>query len=219
MVCHDVATNKPGIPRRARTALVSALLVFVGFPLGAQEAQGAGAGVASAGTGRRPGLPAVESPGPPVSPRRAFLYSLAVPGLGQAALDRPFVGATMFLIEGFSIALAHRSGEDLRIAQSFLGDSVPLRYEVDPATGLAQRHGNGDPVVAEWRRARFTSELVKARKLHLEDWIAVVVFNHLFAGADAFVAAQLWDVPQHLSLRAAPLLRGGAMITVSVPLR
>jgi hypothetical protein len=34
---------------------------------------------------------------------------------------------------------------------------------------------------------------IKARRTHLEDWIAVVVFNHLFAGADAYVAANLAD--------------------------
>ena len=34
--------------------------------------------------------------------------------------------------------------------------------------------------------------------------MAALVFNHLFAGADAFVAAQLWDLPAQVSLRAAP---------------
>ena len=36
---------------------------------------------------------------------------------------------------------------------------------------------------------------MRTRRLHYEDWLAVLVFNHLIAGADAYVAAQLWDLP------------------------
>ena len=34
---------------------------------------------------------------------------------------------------------------------------------------------------------------MRARRTHLEDWLAAVIFNHLFSGADAFVAANLAD--------------------------
>jgi hypothetical protein len=156
---------------------------------------------------------------PPLTPRRAFLYSLAVPGLGQAALDRRYTGAGFFLVEAFSLALVYRSGADLRTAKSFLGDSVPLTYSIDPTTGIAQRNSNGDPVVATWQPSHYTPELIKTRKLQVEDWIAVVVFNHLFAGADAFVAAQLWDLPSHVALRAAPLPKGGTSVTMSLRFR
>ena len=37
------------------------------------------------------------------------------------------------------------------------------------------------------------ADRTKARRTHLEDWLAAIVFNHLFAGADAFVAANLQD--------------------------
>ena len=60
---------------------------------------------------------------------------------------------------------------------------------------------------------RYSADLEKTRQLHVEDWLAVVVFNHLFAGADAFVAAQLWDVP--VALVAAPR-PGGAMVVATV---
>ena len=33
----------------------------------------------------------------------------------------------------------------------------------------------------------------------IEDWIALLVFNHLVSGADAFVAAHLWDLPAQVS--------------------
>jgi len=32
----------------------------------------------------------------------------------------------------------------------------------------------------------------------------VIAFNHLFAGADAFVAAQLWDLPARIGVGASP---------------
>jgi hypothetical protein len=55
---------------------------------------------------------------------------------------------------------------------------------------------------------------VRARSAHVEDWIALLVANHLFAGADAFVAAHLWDVPARLGLRVVPRA-GGTTVSAS----
>jgi hypothetical protein len=155
---------------------------------------------------------------PPISPGRAFLYSALIPGLGQAALNRKYTGAAFFLVEAFSLSLLHRSADELRVAKAFVGDSMPLRYDVDSTTGIARRNGNGDPIVAQWQPSGYTAALVRARKLQVEDWVAVVIFNHLISGADAFVAANLWDLPQHVSLRAFPV-RGGAGLVVSAAFR
>jgi hypothetical protein len=54
------------------------------------------------------------------------------------------------------------------------------------------------------------------KRAELQDWVVVLVFNHLVAGAEAFVSANLWDFPADLGARALP---GGAMgfgINVSV---
>jgi hypothetical protein len=155
----------------------------------------------------------------PISARRAFLYSALLPGLGQTALDRKYAGATFFLIEAMSWALLRRSAADERTAKAFLGDSVPGTYATDPATGLAQRDANGKPVVATWTQTNYTADLLRARKLHVEDWVAVILFNHLFSGADAYVAANLWDLPQHLGMRASPLPGGGAAMSFSFQFR
>jgi hypothetical protein len=155
---------------------------------------------------------------PPISPRRAFLYSALIPGMGQAALDRKYTGATFFLIEAMSWALLRRSADDERIAKAFVGDSVPQSYKID-ANGLAERDQHGNPIVATWSVTRYSQDLVHARALHVEDWVAVILFNHLFSGADAYVAANLWDLPQHIGMRAAPLPRGGAMLTFSFSVR
>lgn len=135
---------------------------------------------------------------PPITPRRAFLYSFILPGAGQAKLDRAYAGGMFILIEAAALTLLHRSAEDLRIARSFARDSVPLRFQVDPVTGIVARDADGAPVVAEWSASRYDSDWVRTRRLHYEDWLAVLFFNHLFAGADAFVAAQLWDLDARL---------------------
>lgn len=158
----------------------------------------------------------VDSGKSPVSPGKAFLYSLIIPGWGQSKLNRPLVGAGFFLVEAFSIALVHRTVDDVRLARAFSRDSVPLRYAIDQATGVPSLDGNGVPMVAEWEPAPYSERLLRARKLQLEDWTAVLVFNHLISGAEAFVAAQLWDLPQHVRLRTTPLRRGyGLGVTIS----
>ena len=159
----DSPTLPPAVALAFRPFVVlAALAVASAFPLTAkaQRPDSARVGVsapmpAAAGPtpdatpiARRNAKPGVQ---PPITPGRAFFYSLALPGLGQAALDRRYTGAGFFLVEAFSLALVYRSAEDLRLVKSFLGDSVPLTYKVDPSTGIAERNNNGDPVVATWR--------------------------------------------------------------------
>lgn len=165
------------------------------------------------------GVSATDTSPPPMSPRRAFLYSLAIPGLAQARLNRPVVGAGFFLVEAFAIAMVHRTADDLRLARAFRRDSIPLRYAVDAQTGVGQTDAKGAPIVAAWEPAYYNDALLRARKLQLEDWTAVLVFNHLISGAEAFVAAQLWDLPQHVTLRAAPLRGGGYSVGATVRVR
>jgi hypothetical protein len=89
---------------------------------------------------------------------------------------------------------------------------MPLRYATDPVTGLPARTSTGGLQVAEWSVPRYTDAYVRTRRLHYEDWLAVLVFNHLFAGADAFVAAQLWDLPVRIGVMPAAT---GARISAS----
>jgi hypothetical protein len=139
---------------------------------------------------------------PPISPRRAFLYSLVVPGQGQTSLHRPKAAALFATIELGSVAMIAKSRNDLRIARSRVRDSVVIDSTLT-ATGYTYTK-KPDRLVAR----------IKARRLHVEDWMATLLFNHLFAGADAFVAAQLWDLPAQVSFQPMPR---GAAVTVSVP--
>jgi len=141
---------------------------------------------------------------PPITARAAFFSSLAVPGLGQAKLDRSYAGALFFLTEIIGIYRLRQAEIDLHYAQRHLNDStrVVLTYEQD-SSGQVQFDSTGAPIPATFGYARYDSARVDARKTHVEDWEAVLVFNHLISAADAFVAAQLWDLPAHVRPKVA----------------
>ena len=146
----------------------------------------------------------VDSIRPPISPGRAFLQSLLIPGLAQSRLDRP-AGVLFVAVEVLALTMFAKSSYDQRIAADFSRDSTPATYEIDPATGLPRRDpATNELIVDTWRGPRYTTARAQARRAHVEDWRALLVFNHLFAGADAFVSAQLWDLPGRVDLRIAP---------------
>ena len=141
---------------------------------------------------------------PPVSPGRAFLTSLFVPGLGQSRLGRQLPGAIYAGVEAMSVVMILKAKNDLRIARSHANAQIVNQYQVDPQTGAPVLDENGQFVPLDTLPNRFDTERVEARRTQVEDWIAVLLFNHLFAGADAFVASLLWDLPARVGLRHLP---------------
>jgi hypothetical protein len=131
-------------------------------------------------------------PKPPLSPRRAFLFSLVVPGYSQSVLGRPTAGAIFVLTEGIALAMLHESAADLRQARRLKTDSL-IVIGVDPARGADITQPSG-----------YTPELIDVRRGHVEDWLAFLIANHLFAAADAYVAAHLWDLPTQVSVESRP---------------
>jgi len=139
----------------------------------------------------------------PISPRSAFLRSLLVPGLGQRKLDRPRAARLFIGIEAGAIGMAAKSLIDLNRAKAARRDTVVLAV-LDPATGMPAI----DPVTRLPRtetqpRNRNLADRVRARRTHLEDWLAAIAFNHLFAGADAYVAANLADFATNVQVTSA----------------
>jgi hypothetical protein len=130
---------------------------------------------------------------PPISPRRAFLYSLMLPGYGQSLLGRYRAGTIALAFEGLAIAMRHEMAMDLREAKRNAADSVPVSF--------VDADGN---LVTTYQRTGFPASLIKSRRSHVEDWTAVLIANHLFAAADAYVAALLWDLPTEVAVRATP---------------
>ena len=127
-------------------------------------------------------------PAPPLSPRRAFVYSLLLPGFGQSRLGRPGAGALFVFTESLAIGMLRESMADLREARLFRRDSLEYIGN-DPATGSPILH-----------RSAYNDELISIRRGHVEDWVAFLIANHLFAGADAYVAAHLWDLPSQVNV-------------------
>jgi len=197
--CDLTTSGRVGsIPARSRHAILEPLadmrflaLAALGALLAVSPLRAQAPDTTRADSTRRP-AEAQPSPvrdtltGPPISPKSAFLRSLLVPGLGQAALDRGTAGGIFASLEALSLLMTIKTKRDLRIARRLEADSVFVGFEPD-----------GDPIFEPSPLAG----RVRARKQHLEDWIALLVFNHLFSAADAFVAAQLWDVPARVSVQ------------------
>jgi len=138
----------------------------------------------------------------PISPRRAFFYSFLVPGYSQAVLGRNKAAAAFILVEAISVTMIRESAADVNEARRMTSDSVVISY-VD---------GTGLPLTTKVA-PRFTDSDIRTRRAHIEDWIAFLIANHLFSGADAFVAAHLWDVPARVGLRVLP--RGGNTVVAA----
>jgi len=178
-----------------RHALLTALVV--------SAAIGSSASSASAQAARTDTVvQAADSLKPPISPRRAFLYSFLMPGSAQSILGRHKAATGFLLLEAIGVSMIRESAADAHEARRMATDTIIVSW-VDPS-GALQKTATPPP---------FSSNEVRTRDAHVEDWVAVVIANHLLAGADAFVAAHLWDVPARLAIRVRP--GGGAIVGAS----
>ncbi len=199
----------PHSPATSLAVTLFCLATLFPIPSYAQQRDSARAGVAA---------PRKQSPQParsdttrkpPMSPRRAFLSSLIIPGYAQTVFGRNHAAMLFAMIEIGSLGMARKSAHDLAEARAFATDSVVATYKMDPTTGMAVVDPKtGLPVPDTYIASRFTPDRVKARRTHYEDWIAALIFNHLFSGADAYVAANLWDFNANIGVVAAPRSAG-----------
>ena len=120
----------------------------------------------------------------PVSPLGAFFRSLAIPGWGQAKLDRRLTGGIFLGFEGIALGMAIKADRELQYMKA-RGDST---------------------------------ESIENKRQEREDWITLVVFNHLFAALDGFVGSHLYDFPDEVKLRASPKCFG-AVVTIPFRIR
>jgi hypothetical protein len=65
--------------------------------------------------------------------------------------------------------------------------------------------------------ARTRDVFVESHVQEQQDWIVLLVFNHFFSGAEAFVSANLYDFPATLNARILP--DGSTGLGVRIPLR
>jgi hypothetical protein len=197
--------HSPAIPLAAALFCIA---LFVPRASPAQQRDSARAGVAAPKT-RAPQPAPTDTPKPPMTPRRAFLSSLLIPGYAQTVFGRDHAAMLFAVIEIGSIGMARKSAQDLAEAKAFANDSIVATYQIDQNTGLAIIDPKtGLPVPATYIASRFTPDRIEARRTHYEDWIAAIVFNHLFSGADAYVAANLWDFNANIGVVATPRSAG-----------
>ncbi len=163
---------------------------------------------------QRPAIATVDTTlRPPISPRRALILGMLAPGYPQTLLDRPKTAALFMSVEALAIAFARKSAVDLRDARRHAADSVIATFRLDPATGQVVLDDEGRPIVATYLPNEF-GVLVAARRTHLEDWLAILIFNHLISGAEGFVSATLWDLPARVS---GERVGGQSFLRVSIP--
>ena len=134
---------------------------------------------------------------------------------GQAKLDRAWTGALFMGVEVLALSRWEQAARDLKYAQTHRQDSIALYDSV--VNGVVQINDTTGKPIEIFAYNPYSSTRVGARKLHVEDWIAVVIFNHLISGADAFVEAQLWDLPSRISAFRGP--DGSTVVAISLPIR
>lgn len=150
----------------------------------------------SAAARRRARRAAADTAGLPhyrITPRKAFMRSLVLPGWGQSSIGAPGRGAVYFALESGSLWMFYKSNQKLQEAK-----------ELERTL-----HANGTLDVDR------TLPLVRARRNEREDWITLSVFWFFFSGADAYVAAQLRDFDTHVGVQ--PGAQGGTEISINVP--
>ena len=141
---------------------------------------------------------------PPISPRRAMLYSMLLPGFAQSRLNRPTASIIFAVGEVLSIGMARKSAVDLREARAARRDSIPTGFSADTVTGIVTATG--------YTQNRLVAR-IGARRTHYEDWLAAIIFNHIISGADAYVAANLWDFKANVAVTPT---RNGAAVAASL---
>ena len=136
--------------------------------------------------------PAVADSGA-LSAKSALIRSLVLPGWGQAYVGAHGRGALYFALETGSLWMLYKSNRslaDAREMENYLREIGTL---------------------AEGQRL----PLAESRAQQVEDWITLSIFWALFAGADAYVSAQLSDFVGHVG--AQPGADGALQLQVNLP--
>jgi hypothetical protein len=160
-----------------------------------------------------------------VTPGRAFVRSLLVPGWGQfsnGATERGAVyaslqGASAFMLVKTQIKISDAKA-DLSAARKTAVDSLIASAQAQKDTAKVRKYANPDSVnaVAETVFAVVDkASLVKARQKQREDWITYFLFFTFASGIDAFVGAHLSDFPGTVTAEPTP---AGMQLRVDFPL-
>ena len=149
----------PHSPATEFTAALLCLVLLVPHDAASQQRDSARAGIAKPAA-KAPQHAPTDTPKPPMSPRRAFLTSLLIPGYAQTVFGRDHAAMLFAVVEIGSLAMARKSAQDLAEAKAFAGDSIVATYKIDPTTGIALIDPKtGLPVPDTYIASRFTAHL------------------------------------------------------------
>ena len=160
--------------------------------------------------------PAAETPPPTISPGKAFLRAILVPGWGHASIGSHTRGGFYFLAETSSAWMvvrtrvrlnAAKSVRDLRLAE--VRDRLAAEGITDLSEILLAQEQDDGVIAAE--------SLVEARSQQFEDWLVLGIFFVFLSGADAFVSTHLKDFPQPVGVAFRPG-ENALEVGVSLPL-
>jgi len=144
----------------------------------------------------------------PVSPRGAFLRSLALPGWGHLAVDAPGRAAFYVAAQGGTAWMLGKSILRRSSARRFRDEEFRMVRDELQAQGIQSPdtlrvRALGDARVERWQ------ELVDIRGDQVEDWVALGIFLSLLGATDALVAAHMADYPDPLTFDVVPRGRVG----------
>lgn len=149
-----------------------------------------------------------------LTPGRAFVRSLLIPGWGQfsnGAMVRGSIyaslqGASAFMLVKTQIKIGDARNEVKSLRKTAV-DSLVADAQQRRDTAKIRRYANADSVtvVADGTFAVADKQsLVRARVRQREDWITDLIFFTLASGVDAFVGAHLSDFPGSVSAEPTP---------------
>jgi hypothetical protein len=135
------------------------------------------------------------------------------PSVGEAQVDSApaYLAAPVSPMSAFFRSLTVPGWGQAKLDRRLTG-GIFIAFE-GIALGMAVK---ADRELAYIKARGDSAEAIDNKRQEREDWITLIVFNHLFAALDAFVGSHLYDFPDDVKLRAAPSGYGAA---ISVPFR
>lgn len=131
-------------------------------------------------------------PKPVLTPGGAFLRSAILPGWGQLAQGERVTAVLFGLFEAVTVSQTVRAYSQVSSARDSLA-RLPRPSQVSAA---ARSQALTDSVAQD--------SVVRSATRSREDWLVLLVFNHLLSGLESFIAAHLGDFPSDLRIRVTP---------------
>lgn len=160
--------------------------------------------------------PAVVPPPLGISPGRAFLRALLIPGWGHAAIGSYGRGGFYFTAQAATVYTALRARRRIGEAQD------RVRFQESNLRAQLAAEGVTDPEMIQTRLDEDDTlgdlnDLLDSRQEQQEDLVALSLFLILISGVDAYVSAHLARFPEPLDVGVTPTADGGVEVGVRIP--